>query len=157
MSTRPALGAVVSVVALALSGCGSTPLTADDRLTITSPAENAEVRLPFRVSWKADGIEGARVAVVFDRSPMAPRRPLLSLVGARDPCRLQPGCPDERWLADNHVHVTDGTEVNVEALPDRRRGRTRDGHRLTIVLLDEHGRRVGESAFIRNFVVERGS
>lgn len=157
MRTRLALAALVSIVAPTLSGCGSTPLTADTRLTITSPAENAEVRLPFRVSWRAEGIEAARVAVIFDRSPMAPGRPLLSLVGQHDPCRMQPECPDERWLSNNHVHVTDGAEVQVDVLPDRRRGRTRDGHRLTIVLLDEHGRRVGESAFIRNFVVERDS
>ena len=44
----------------------------------------------------------------------------------------------------------------IDALPDRRaNNRAKDRHDLTIVLLDGDGRRSGESAFTKEFIVER--
>jgi hypothetical protein len=93
----------------------------------------------------------------FDRSPMRPNQDLLSLVDQDDPCRQAPVCPDAQWL-ENHgpIYVTAEPGLQVSTLPNLRpNDRSEDRHLLTLVLLDERGRRVGESTFIREFIIER--
>lgn len=150
-------------VALALLLVFSAPACAvnglsffhDYELDVHVPDENAEVSLPFQVRWEADSRAGY-FAVFFDRSPMRPGKPLLSLVPSGDPCREQQACPDAAWLADHGVYVTDKPEIVVERLADKRENnRSKDRHELTIVLLDNEGRRVGESSYHREFIVER--
>lgn len=150
-----------SVIALTIlgvcAGCAVDGLAfvQDDRVRIVEPAESADVVLPLRVEWTAAGVDGS-FAVFFDRSPMRPGQSLRSLVPANDTCLLEPACPDENWLADHGVYVTTEPALVVEDIPDRRTtSRGADRHDLTIVYLDDAGRRVGESAFYREFFVER--
>lgn len=140
-----------------LSGCAVSGLSfkQDYRVDILNPGENDEVTLPFEVDWTVEDF-GGHFAVFFDRSPMGPGKSLLSLVPDDDPCRIEPTCPDAQWLAERDVYVTDRTELLVEVVADQRDSdRSKDRHEMTIVLLDPTGRRVGESAFIKEFVVER--
>jgi hypothetical protein len=147
------------VVGLAtlVSGCAVDGLAfvRDDRLDILSPESGATVRLPFEVRWSAPDVD-ARYLVLFDRTPMRPNRTLQSLVPSDDQCRTRPGCPDEQWLADHDLYLTDETSIRVEDLPEERTNeRAKDRHEVTIVLLDSRGRRMGESVFIREFIVDR--
>jgi hypothetical protein len=145
------------VVALLTQGCAVNGLSfsQDDRVDIQAPTTNATVRLPFEVRWTATDFDG-RYAVFFDRTPMRPDQPLRSLVSTNDPCRARRGCPDAAWLADRSIFVTAETSIRIEDLPEERStSRAKDRHELTIVLLDDDGRRSGESAFIREFIVDR--
>jgi hypothetical protein len=59
-------------------------------------------------------------------------------------------------LADRGVFVTDEPRLRVDQLPDRRKNdRSNDRHDKVVVLLDDEGRRVGESTFVTEFIVER--
>jgi hypothetical protein len=145
------------VLAALVSGCAVDGLAfvRDDRLDILSPASGATVRLPFEVRWSAPDVEG-RFLVLFDRTPMRPNRTLRSLVPSDDQCRTRPGCPDEQWLTEHDLYLTSGTSIRVEDLPEERTNRrAKDRHEVTIVLLDSRGRRIGESVFIREFIVDR--
>jgi hypothetical protein len=145
------------VPVLLVSGCAVDGLAfvRDDRLDILSPASSATVRLPFEVRWSAPEID-ARYLVLFDRTPMRPQQTLRSLVPSDDQCRARPGCPDEQWLADHDLYLTSGTSIRVQDLPEERTtSRAKDRHEVTIVLIDSRGRRIGESVFIREFIVDR--
>jgi len=148
---------LVLVIGLFAQGCAVNGLSfaQDHRVEIEAPGTNATVRLPFEVRWTAKDFDGSFL-VLFDRSPMRPDRPLRSLVSENDPCRARPGCPDAKWLDDRHIYVTADTHLLVDDLPEERtNNRAKDRHELTIVLLDKQGTRVGESAFIREFIIER--
>lgn len=149
------------VVALALSfglsSCGLHGLSffRDDRLSIVSPEESAEVQIPFEVRWTVRDFDGL-FAVFFDRSPMPSTETVHAIVPDDDPCRFDPECPDERWLRDRNIYITDESRLLVDFLPDRRdNDRSKDRHDVTIVFLDKSGRRVGEAAFTREFFVDR--
>lgn len=155
--SRLAVGPLL-IGALALPSCGVSGLSfvTDNRVRIVAPTENATVALPLRLTWSARDYGGSFV-VLFDRSPMRPNQTLRSLVPEDDPCRTQVDCPDAQWLSERNVYVTDETRLVVENLPDLRgdNDRAKDRHDVTIVLLDEEGQRMGESAFTREFIVER--
>jgi hypothetical protein len=147
----------VVLAGLLAQGCAVSGLSfaQDRRVRIESPASNDTVELPFEVRWTARDFEGTFV-VLFDQSPMRPNQELRSLVPADDPCRAEPDCPNPEWLAERDIYVTSETSVLIDDLPDERSSnRSSDRHQLTIVLLDGAGRRVGESVFVREFIVER--
>jgi hypothetical protein len=151
------LSLLAAVGLLLTVGCAAEGLsfTADTRVRITSPREHDPVRLPFEVRWQTRG-DDVRYGVFFDSTPMRPGEGLRSLVPDGDPCYRDPRCPDARWLSLRGIYVTDGTTLRIDALPDLRRGNaTKDVHQLTLVLLDSSGRRAGETAYVREFVVER--
>jgi hypothetical protein len=140
-----------------MSGCAVRGLAfvQDERVTITSPEENAAVTLPFEVAWTVEGFDGT-FALFFDRSPMGPNKPLRSLVSRNDPCKSVNTCPDAAWLRDHSIYLTKATTFRVDSLPDLRSNpRAEDRHVLSVVLLDEAGRRDGESVFTREFSVQR--
>lgn len=148
-----------ALATLLVSGCAVQGLSfvQDTRVQVIAPRPNETVRLPFAVRWSAADVDGS-FAVFFSRSPIRPGQTLRSLVPENDPCRREPRCPDAAWLADRDVYIVDGTSLRVERLPDRRNtNRASDRHDVTIVLLDSEGRRVGESAFTREFIVHRES
>lgn len=148
------LGTVASVLTSACAVSGLS-FVQDTRLKILTPRDNETVSVPFTVSWTVEDFAGSFV-VIFDRSPMRPNQDLRSLVPEGDPCRAEPDCPDASWLADRDIYVTDANSVSIERLPDRRdNDRSKDRHDLTIVFLDEQGRRSGEAAFTSEFIVER--
>lgn len=148
---------VAILVAFVASACSLSGLAfvEDERISIRQPKENAEVSLPFTLSWKATDVDG-RVAIFFDRSPMRPDHDMASLVGEHDLCRDRPGCPDAQWMTEQRIYVSDGTSVEIDALPDDRpNNRSKDRHEVTIVVLGEDGKRSGESSVYREFIVER--
>jgi hypothetical protein len=152
---RPWIG--FALAALLAPGCAVSGLAfaQDDRIEIEAPGDNETVSLPFEVRWSARDYDG-RFVVLFDRTPMRPGRHLRSLVPAGDPCLARSSCPDEEWLAERHVFVTSDTRITVEDLPEERtNNRAKDRHEMTIVLLDDDGKRLGESVFVREFVVDR--
>ena len=130
----------------------------DNRLSIVVPGDNASVGLPFTLTWKAPELTD-RFVIFFDRAPMRPNTDLLSVVAQTDPCRTRPKCPDDLWLSQNNVYVTDHTSLVVNTLPDtRQNGSSLDEHEVTIVLMDRTtGRRIGQEAWVRDFSVNRGT
>ncbi|HEX9889407.1 MAG TPA: hypothetical protein VGA69_08000 [Nitriliruptorales bacterium] len=153
---RLALGLTV---AIALQACAVDGLSfvTDDRVRIVQPTPNATIEPPYEFRWTAEDVDGYFV-VFFDRSPVRPNETLLAMVPDTDPCRARADCPDTEWLADRNVYVVRHPSLRVDQLPDlRETDREKDRHDLTIVLFDESGRRVGESVFTTEFIVERES
>ena len=152
---RFAVVVAAALLAAALPACSADNLSfkTDTRVEIVSPVENERVRLPAHIRWTVADFDG-RFGVFIDRAPMRPGRTVRSLVPEKDPCRQLPRCPDERWLADRGIYVTDATELVLERLPNDDDERRTDAHDVTIVLLDAEGRRVGEAAFITGFRVD---
>lgn len=155
MRRRVVAGLLASISAF-ISGCSMSGLAfiQDERVDIVEPGDD-RVRLPLTIRWDATNVEGS-FAVIFDRSPMRPGQTVLALVPESDPCRSTHTCLDAPQLAERGVYVTTGHQVTVEQL--RNTNSSRDGverHDVTIVILDASGARVGESAFTREFVLER--
>jgi hypothetical protein len=144
---------VLAVASVLLSSCAASGLSfrQDDRVSIKAPPDTEGVTLPLQIEWEAKGYDGY-FAVFLDGTPMRPNQGLLALVPEDDPCRARPACPDAKWLAERRIFVTKETSLVIATVPERR---GTDRHDLTIVLLDEDGTRNGESAFVREFVVER--
>jgi hypothetical protein len=136
-------------------------LRTDERLEIRTPGDRDKVRLPLELTWESevrlDRPSGPRgYAVFLDREPMRPGRTLRTLMD--DVCERTPGCPDVTYLAERDIYVTNGNSVVIDRLPDTRpqnRTGARDQHEAVIVLIDDSGRRIGESAFAVEFFVER--
>jgi hypothetical protein len=115
-------------------------LVQDHRVHITAPAEQQHVRLPVTISWRTDGLASNRFAVFVDRRVI---KPGAALTG------------DATYLREHGVYVVDADSLTIPFLPDRRlTGINRDFHTVTVVILDgDH--RSGESAFTRDFVIDR--
>lgn len=155
MRLLPALG-----LGLALTGCATEGLAfrVDERVQVVRPADRATVTLPVTVDWEARDLpDGTTYAVFLDSTPVPPGEPLRWVARDDSGCREADGCPDAQYLADRGIFATDRTELVLEQLPrtDRAAG-DRERHRATVVLLDEQGRRLGESAFEVVFDVDRG-
>jgi hypothetical protein len=149
--------AVAFAAAFLANGCGLRGLSfvKDDRVRLLTPSAGDSVALPLHIDWSAKGYDGY-FAVFVDSHPMRPGRTLASLVPDNDPCRRQPLCPDQAWLAQRFIFATAHTELTIPVLPDKRHNmRSKDRHELTIVLLDKQGHRVGETALVREFVIDR--
>lgn len=142
-------------VTFALPACRTEGLAfrQDHRLTIVAPDDRTTVSLPFRMRWRAHDVavgpgEG-RFAVFVDLDPPAPGSSLTDFARRDLSCRAIPECPDEQWFNTHGILLTRARSIDIEFLADRRpanRPRTRDRHRLTLIVLDERDRRVGETA-----------
>ncbi|WP_033289447.1 hypothetical protein [Amycolatopsis jejuensis] len=155
--------------AVAASGCAAPEnlrFTRDHRVQLTAPADQEEVTVPFTVRWTARDVPIApperptapgtlRFAVFVDRDPIAPGGPLRSL-GENDPgCRARPACPDDAYLSRLGVFVTSESSQLLAWV-----GKAVDGkntHKVTVVLVDASGRRVGESYWSVSFRVPGGA
>lgn len=151
-------GAVVAFLVFA-TGCRfhGIDLVEDTRLAIISPANRATVSLPLVVRWTVRDIPRGerRFLVIVDGSPPPPGDGLDWFARNDDFCRATPGCPDERYLANNHIYITTDARLAIPALapqenlPWSRRNR----HDVTVVLIDESGRRIGENSAFVEFTV----
>jgi len=156
---RMTLAVAIAVCVLA-SSCSATGIAfrQDKRLTFVQPDDREKVSLPITIEWEvrdfAVGRGAGSFAVFVDRSPQPPRKTLEWLARNDDACQVADDCPDESWFAERGVYRTTDTEFTIEQLPVLVEGR-RDMHEITVVLLDERGRRVAETAFTRRFEVER--
>lgn len=152
--------ALVLALALVASGCGVTGLAfrQDDRLSFVTPDDRAEITLPVTVRWEVEDFEvgegAGSFAVFVDRAPQPPGKTLDWLARDDDTCRTEDGCPDATWFATRDVFPTIEREVTIEQLPARSDDR-RERHEVTVILLDEEGRRVGETGWTLEFQVAR--
>ncbi len=151
------LGALVAVVAAAMSaaGCGVSglQLRAASRLRILSPASESTTHLPLEVRWRAADRQAASFAVFVDRAPVHPDQELRAL--ADHICRQTHGCPDAAYYASKDVYVVHGTGLRLTTLPVSDDGARSTVHRVTVVPLDGQQRRIGESAYSVEFLVDR--
>jgi hypothetical protein len=153
--------AAAAVVMLVTSGCGVSGLAfrQDDRLSFLAPGDRDEITLPLTIRWTVEdfavGSGAGAFAVFVDRAPQPPGKTLDWLARDDDSCRRADGCPDEHWFAERDVFPTTGFELTIDRLPARSDDR-REWHEVTVVLLDETGRRVGETGWTLEFQVERG-
>jgi hypothetical protein len=173
VSRRPSTSAaaVAACLCLLLSGCLSQGLAfrVDDRLTITAPADRAEVTLPVTVRWDIRdfevvepggsaaqaGKDAGYFAVFVDGTPQPPGKPLSHLARDDRSCRPSEGCPDAEYLAARNVYTTSARQITFEQLPRPSNEKTKERHAVTIVLLDPAGKRIGESAFEVTFTLDR--
>lgn len=153
MIRRAALAILVLAAGCRVQGID---LMQDTRLTIISPANRATVSPPLVVRWTARDIPTRnRFLVIFDGSPPPPGEGLDWFARNDNLCRATPGCPDERYLTNNHIYVTADPRLAIQALapdedvPSSRRNR----HNVTVVLIDERGRRIGETSAFVEFTV----
>lgn len=147
---------LAAACALLLSGCVPQGLAfrVDDRVSITSPKDRAEVTLPLTVSWTAHDVAD-RFAVFVDRAPQPPGKPLSWVARKDHSCRASDDCPDEQYLAARGIYSTTGTHITFDQLPRSSDNGQKERHTITVVLLDAAGKRIGESAFQVNVVVRR--
>lgn len=165
---RLATGLVVTAL-VSSCGFGVTGLAfqQDDRLTIVTPREREVVTLPLRVAWSHEGLElseptraGGRPAffgIFVDRAPVPPGETVRYVARNDERCRESDGCPDEDYLASRGVFTTRDSTYTLDTLLQTAREGRREFHTVTIVLLDGHGRRIGESAWDVRFEFDRRS
>ena len=152
--------ALAVVLALLTSGCAVSGIAfrQDDRLSFVTPDDRDEVTLPLTVQWRVEDFEVGEgegsFAVFVDRAPQPPGKTLDWLARDDDSCRADDGCPDAEWFAERDVFPTTERSLTIERLPARADDR-RELHEVTVVLLDEDGRRVGETGWSIEFEVAR--
>ena len=155
---RTRLLAVLLVLMTAACTTNGLALRKDHRVHIVSPRSQDTVRLPLDLRWTARGLPDATRFVVFvDRRPMKPGGTLRSL--ADDTCKQTPGCPNDAWLRERDVFVTDRNSLRLENVPADNEGERfgrGHGHEVTIVLLGPDGKRMGETSFASQFFVKGG-
>jgi hypothetical protein len=143
--------AAAAALALLLCGCAVEGLAfrSDDRVDVVAPDDLTEVTLPFTVQWTARDVRG-RFGVFVDRTPQPPGKTLDWFARDDDECERVPGCPDKAYFAERRIFTTDERSFTVEAVkPTSRNDERCHTHEVTLVLLDEDGRRKGESAWSR--------
>ena len=164
--------AFAALTLIVASGCGVSGLNFSDdkRVSFVAPGDRAKVRLPVTIRWTvrdfdvtgADGAarrDAGSFGVYVDRTPQPPGEKQTWLVRNDQMCKNDPSlCGNKDFLAQRDVHTTTRTSFVIERLPlpfgDAKR--RREFHEVTIVLLNGRGERIGESAFVRQFEVDRG-
>lgn len=151
------------VLALALLGaCSAEGLAfeVDDRIEFVAPGERQRVHLPVELRWTssfpAPEAGGPYFAVFIDREPMRPGHTISTVLD--DACRRDPSCPDIGYLEERGIYLRDTTALVLETIPDRStatRTGAKESHEATLVLVDRDGRRIDETAWSRQFIVER--
>ena len=170
MTRRARHAAVLVSMVMVLPACGVNGLNfqQDDRLTFIAPGDRAKVDLPVTVSWRVTDFEvtgsdgddrrdAGYFGVFVDRAPQPPEKTQQWLVRDDQRCRGVQSCPRE-YLEQLNIHSTTRTRFVIQRLPEPASNaqRRREFHEVTIVLLNGRGERIGESAFTRQFEVDRG-
>lgn len=163
--------AIAALLALALPACGVSGLNfrQDERVEITAPGDRAEVSLPVTVTWRVrdfevtgpdgrDRPDAGYFGVFVDRAPQPPDKTQAWLTRDDTSCGTPAACRDPEYLAQLNVHSTTDIRFVIQRLvePSSTAQRRREFHEVTIVLLNGRGERIGESAFVRQFEVDRG-
>ena len=142
---RAALAVAAVFISVAVSGCGPYLFRQSDRVQIATPADHATVPEPVTVTWDVKDFAAPRdgsYAVFIDRDPMPPGESLAYFD------------PHDR----DGIHVLTATSLRLPVL-GRLAGvdpAEQDHHDVTVVLLDQQGRRIGEYAAYAEFTVDRG-
>lgn len=167
MSPRYARWAALTALPLVLAaGCvdvSELQFVQDDRLTFDAPGSRELVETPLQLSWAMTDFEvvergqgepsddAGYFAVFVDRAPVEPGETLEEVAGRDDVCRRDPACPDEQYLADRGVYVTTTPSLTIDLVPALGSTEEIELHDVTVILLDSRGRRIGESAWYREF------
>lgn len=153
---------LVAVVLAALPACGVSGLSfvQDDRVDIVRPEDRSTQKLPVRVAWTVKDFESGpgkgSFGVFVDRAPQRAGKRLAWLFRGDPSCRNnETVCSTVDFLAQRNVFRTTAPRFTVEQV-NRLTGASagRQLHEVTVVLLDEQGRRVGEGAWSVQFEVE---
>lgn len=163
---RRGRAALLLLVLVTCSSCRTSGLAFrnDVPVAVVVPVNRAVVRAPFevRLATTASIVRrqsthptAALFAVFVDQEPMPVGRGLDWVARDDDGCRTTPGCPDRTYLNSHGVFVTTTTSVRIDNVLTSAAGRTltRGMHSLTVVLLDERGRRAGEPVATRTVIV----
>jgi hypothetical protein len=148
-------------VAAAIASCSTHGLQfdKDHRVTIQQPKDRSSVTLPMTLRWRTELPEGTTYAVFVNRAPIGPGETLRDLVDKNDfLCKMNPQCPDERWLSLREVYLTTRTSLELTSityLQGEVTGRGNKQHEATIVALNGKGVRPTEAAWKVHFEVER--
>lgn len=151
MRNSPFIAVLGAVVLAAVSACSTSGLDfrADDRLTITTPADRSGVRVPVPVAWTLEDPLPSETsfAVLVDVSPPRPGTSIADLLpeDQRNPEACDTACQTAA-LAARGVLLTSARDVVIPALP-RPAGMSDEQarrHRITVIALDAEGRRAGE-------------
>ena len=158
---RIVTGVVAMVVGLAvLPACGSGhfQFVADHRVHITTPKARSTVSFPLTVRWSVRDVEQGAFAVFVDHTPVPAGKDLKWLARNDQACKTTAGCPDQSYFTSRQIFTTTKSEMTFPQLP-KPRGHVRgpENHTVTVVLLDDTGHRVGESAWYVDFKVKRGA
>lgn len=138
----------------------------DDRLQVLSPPPRATVELPVELEWTFTPEEGdddggdavAAFAVFVDVSPMPPGETFDYFARDDPQCLRDPRCPDVAYLRGLGVYRANDTSLTLKNLRDTRPEEQPDAkerHEVSIALLDEENRRIGESALYVDFFLDR--
>lgn len=162
---------LATTAAIAAGGCvnlSQLQFKQDHRLHFTSPDSRAQVQLPVTLSWtmgdfrvaargsEAPSEHAGYFAVFVDRAPVKPGQ-TLAVVAKGDPtCRPSEGCPDAAYLRLRGVYTTTAPSLVLRnVVPITSNNDHVQLHEATVVLMDTSGRRIGESAWYRDFKLER--
>lgn len=162
------LSVVVTACGLSVTGLN---FFEDERVSFVEPRHREVVALPVTLRWDVDGFDvvppdghsrdsdKGYFAVLLNADPMPPGDGLEYFARRDESCLRSATCPDEAYLAERGIHLVVGTELTLDALRDTRRHDERhrsDLQEASIILLDQSGRRIGESVWFVRFVVDRG-
>lgn len=160
-----AAAGLVALIAAGATACSSLDglrFTNDHRLTLLEPTASSTVTLPFTVSWRVRDFTPVKIglgdpaqqpaptpdagyfAIFVDRAPMPPGQDLKSLVSDDSSCVSRPDCPTPGYLAGRDIFITDQTSYSVQSIQSTS---ATASHELSVVLLDSHGRRIGDSSW----------
>jgi hypothetical protein len=153
---------VIAALLALLPACGTSGLSfvQDERVDIVRPDDRSKVTLPLTVAWTVKdfpvGPGRGSFGVFVDRAPQRVGKSLAWLFRGDSGCRGHAAlCGSEAFLAQRNVFRTTRTGFTVEQVNKLSGAQAkRQLHELTVVLLDEHGERVGEGAWSVQFEVE---
>jgi hypothetical protein len=159
---------VALAAAVSLSACADLSFRIDRRLHFLTPRDRQVVTVPFTLRWSMTSFEvvgpgeaaptrhAGYFAVFVDRAPVHPGQSVKAVASGDHQCKLEPGCPDTQYLADHRVYTTTHPWFTLTEVPLLAGSRDKlQLHQVTVVLLDAAGRRIGESAWTRQFKMRR--
>jgi hypothetical protein len=161
---RPHL-ALAALILAAFPACGVDGLSfkQDERVDIVRPGDRSKVHVPFTVDWTvkdfAIGPDRGSFGVFLDREPTRSGHTLAWAFRGDDACkgRGKRLCESPDYLAQRRVFQTTDTKFVIEQVPKLTGNeRKRQFHEVTVILLDESGRRVGEGAWSVEVEVKGG-
>lgn len=163
---RPFRLALAAVALLALPACGFRGLSfvQDERVDITRPDDRDEVVLPLRVTWTVEdfavGPGRGSFGVLVDRTPPRPGKDLGWIFRGDPACKGTSAslCAKPEFLAQRNVFRTTARSLTIAQVARLAGSQTgRQFHEVTVVLLDEAGRRVGEGSWSAQFEVKENN
>ncbi|WP_007507777.1 MULTISPECIES: hypothetical protein [Pseudofrankia] len=154
-----ALALALVVAAGVLTGCRVTGLVfTAGQIRITSPGASSTVsELPMKITWTAGNLArpGDQFAVFLDQPTIRPGQNVLKLVP--ESCRNLPTCSREQFLRQAKVWVTKSPALVLDSIPRANPiGDNREYHSVTIVLVDQSLKRLGEQFASIDFIYQRG-